>query len=740
MKTKTKKLLSILLSAALVTGLFAAMPLAASAGSVTGDYILFLHTDGKLRKNNGSGEDITAAMSAAGATVSGSAGQWVLTLNNFSFETTANYALKATTGTTIILTGDNTITSSWHGMGITSDSGSITITSSSAGRLNAFGGDKVGSASNGIDIVNTSTTYVGSGASLTIDGNATVNATGGNATDSDGIHVGDRSSLTITGSATVNATGGSAERSSRGIRAVSYASITISGSATVNAVGGSSASNYGSIGLDTKSTGCTLTISDNAVVKAAGTSAGGIANYGISYNNSIELSGGEVTAIGNSGAFTTTYTVPSGYTYWTNTTATETGASGPFTGDGSTTTVAYLKDRYARIEVSGKIPPVITAHPQPQTIVPGGTANFSVTATGVTSYQWQYSEDNGSTWKVFENNQNYSNVTTANLTFKEVDDAWNGRLIRCLLNDIYPTDSAILTITVSPANAPTIIGPSAMPLKEGYAATSSGAFTITGDPAPTVTKTLGDAKITWNDASKKLDIAAGLAEGVYPVTLKATNGNAPDATLNFTLTVTAGEEPPEDEPPDTPPTPAPFPFTDVPQSAWYYYDVKNAYEMGLINGKTATLFAPNDNLTYAEAVKLAACMHQKYTTGSVTLANASPIWYQSFVDYAKANSIIIKDYNWSAQATRAGYMEMFAYALPDSALAAFNSVPDGSIPDVPMTHPQAAAIYKLYRAGILQGVDTATHSCNPGSNIRRSEVAAILTRMMDPTERVSFGM
>lgn len=179
-------------------------------------------------------------------------------------------------------------------------------------------------------------------------------------------------------------------------------------------------------------------------------------------------------------------------------------------------------------------------------------------------------------------------------------------------------------------------------------------------------------------------------------------------------------------------------FTDVPAGEWYYNDVKQAVESGLINGKTATAYCPNDNLSYAEAVKLAACMHQKYTTGAVTLQNGSP-WYQSYVDYAKANGIISKDYSWNAKATRAGYMEIFAAALPAKALAAKNTVNDGSIPDVPMTHPQASAIYKLYRAGILQGSDSQ-HSCKPDSSIRRSEVAAILTRMMDSSKRLSFSM
>ena len=241
-----------------------------------------------------------------------------------------------------------------------------------------------------------------------------------------------------------------------------------------------------------------------------------------------------------------------------------------------------------------------------------------------------------------------------------------------------------------------------------------------------MTKTSGNSSITWNGSTKKLVIAAGLPVGTYPVVLRATNGTNPDATVTFTLTVKAAS--------------SAFPFTDVKPSDWFYDDVKTAWEQGLIDGIAGTtLFAPNGDLTYAQAVKLAACMHQLYTTGSITLVNGSPAWYQSYVDYAKANNIINKDYNWGGHATRAGYMEIFANALPAAAFGVMNSIPDGSIPDVPMTHPQAAAIYKLYRAGIVQG-SGAARNCNPGSNIRRSEVAAILTRMMNEGERIPFSM
>ncbi len=94
----------------------------------------------------------------------------------------------------------------------------------------------------------------------------------------------------------------------------------------------------------------------------------------------------------------------------------------------------------------------------------------------------------------------------------------------------------ILTVNAAPV-APGITGATTMSLTEGYAATSTGAYTITGTTPVTVTKVSGDTKITWNDTDKKLDIAAGLAAGSYPVELKASNGTEPDATLTFTLTV-----------------------------------------------------------------------------------------------------------------------------------------------------------------------------------------------------------
>ncbi len=184
---------------------------------------------------------------------------------------------------------------------------------------------------------------------------------------------------------------------------------------------------------------------------------------------------------------------------------------------------------------------------------------------------------------------------------------------------------------------------------------------------------------------------------------------------------------------------APLPFSDVPESAWYYNDVRTAYRSGLINGKSATKFAPDANLTYAEAVKLAACLNQFFEEGSVTLKNGDP-WYQSYVDYCTERGIITREYDWSENATRGGYMGIFARALSEDVLYSMNEIQDGAIPDVPMDHPEAEGIYKLYRAGILQGSDAETHACNPETGIRRSEVSAIIARILDSDRRIKFDM
>lgn len=161
---------------------------------------------------------------------------------------------------------------------------------------------------------------------------------------------------------------------------------------------------------------------------------------------------------------------------------------------------------------------------------------------------------------------------------------------------------------------------------------------------------------------------------------------------------------------------------------------------GLIDGVTDTTYEPDGGFTVAQAVKIAACLHQYYHTGSVTLQNGAAPWYSTYVDYAVANGICAPGYAaMDAQAmnsaiNRRNFAVIFYNAMPAYEYGAINEV--DSIPDVAAGDEGAEEIYALYRAGILDGV-TADGAYSPGSGIRRSEAAAIVARMLDEDLRVT---
>lgn len=167
-------------------------------------------------------------------------------------------------------------------------------------------------------------------------------------------------------------------------------------------------------------------------------------------------------------------------------------------------------------------------------------------------------------------------------------------------------------------------------------------------------------------------------------------------------------------------------FTDVPETAWFYTYVKTAYEYALANGTSAKQFSPDGKFTVAQALTAAANIHVAYTGGSIDTAGAAN-WYDPYVNYCVANGIVkagqFADY--SKNITRGDMAVVFASILPAEA---YTAVRDGACPDVTDAMPCAAAVQKLYRAGIVGG-DAGTGNYRPSDEIVRSEACVIFTRI-----------
>lgn len=174
-------------------------------------------------------------------------------------------------------------------------------------------------------------------------------------------------------------------------------------------------------------------------------------------------------------------------------------------------------------------------------------------------------------------------------------------------------------------------------------------------------------------------------------------------------------------------------FIDIGEE-WYSDSVKSVYEVGLMKGDSINTFNPNGQLTNAEAVAVAARIHSIYNYGKDSFSTTSP-WYQAYIDYAVSNNICDNNFNPNDTAQRAFFAGIIGKATDSIVLSEKNSIDNNSLPDVNGWY--AESVYKMYRAGILCGNDKYG-TFAPETSITRAEVAAILSRVIKPNERVNF--
>lgn len=95
--------------------------------------------------------------------------------------------------------------------------------------------------------------------------------------------------------------------------------------------------------------------------------------------------------------------------------------------------------------------PSINSNPVNRTIDEGSSTTFSISASGQgLTYQWQVSEDGGTTWSDCTNGTYYNNVSSSTLTVRDAPFSLDGNLYHCAVSGTCPSpvtsESAMLTI------------------------------------------------------------------------------------------------------------------------------------------------------------------------------------------------------------------------------------------------------------------------------------------------------
>ena len=335
-----------------------------------------------------------------------------------------------------------------------------------------------------------------------------------------------------------------------------------------------------------QATGATtsLTISDNAIVRANGGIKASRVDEPTPSGTGIVFDGMEGTVYGDVTLYESltinqgeTLTIPSGAELNCNGKLTNNGTivntGGTLTGEPGGT---------GKIETT----PTIDTQPTNQSVTVGQTASFTVEANGDSlSYQWQQSADNGTNWNKI------SGATSNSYTTDAATLEMNNYQYQCVVSNSagsVTSNAATLTVTAPPEPTP----PPYIPPTYAVTTPETPGGTVTVSPSRassgrTVTITAAPdtgfalESLTVLDSRGNEIALTDKGDGKYTFTMPASR-----------VTVEASF------------TPAPLPFEDVAPGAWYEEAVRYAYFHNIMEGMRETEFSPTTALTRAMAVQI----------------------------------------------------------------------------------------------------------------------------------------
>lgn len=202
----------------------------------------------------------------------------------------------------------------------------------------------------------------------------------------------------------------------------------------------------------------------------------------------------------------------------------------------------YIADSQNRtIRRSGAVTaPTITTQPVNASATPGGSATFSVAATGAplpTVFQWQRMPADGSTGFVnLPNDATYSGVNTATLTVSNVATTMNNDQFRVIVSNYISPDATSNTVTLSTVVSAPVFTSLA---STSFRATEAGTFTVTASGIPSPTFSIS-GQPSWLSIGASTGVLSGTAPDTSgsPFTFTITANNGVSVNQTFTLTVT----------------------------------------------------------------------------------------------------------------------------------------------------------------------------------------------------------
>lgn len=178
-------------------------------------------------------------------------------------------------------------------------------------------------------------------------------------------------------------------------------------------------------------------------------------------------------------------------------------------------------------------------------------------------------------------------------------------------------------------------------------------------------------------------------------------------------------------------------FSDVSASAWYYQGVETSYNKGILVGYGNGFFGPGDNITWAEAIKVAAVIHARYYANAIeTEPKTGERWYAPYYRYCSRHGLLPEAttaYEDPArQIDRKNLAYLFAQVVDETELPSISDISIGDESEIDAYYLDSVKL--MYSSGVMRGVNS-DHVFLGDTTATRSELAQVIANLLLPAQR-----
>ena len=182
-----------------------------------------------------------------------------------------------------------------------------------------------------------------------------------------------------------------------------------------------------------------------------------------------------------------------------------------------------------------------------------------------------------------------------------------------------------------------------------------------------------------------------------------------------------------------------LPFEDVSRDRWSYDAILQMYQLGIVNGRSETVFDPTGNVTRAEFVKMLACFDgvdtSVYSKCRFTDVSDKSV-FAPYIEWAANNGIVYgvnsTSFKPNDNITREQMAAIICRYAEYAGIKLSDDIAAVSFTDAARIAQYAApSVTALQRAGIVNGAQNAdgSYSYYPKSFTTREQACAVLSRI-----------